>query len=91
MHWKKSSIDQLVDEVNSIKRGTTRNYATYHCIMPWSPLSKTIAAGALQVAVNETNNFQHMLLKKNCSISIMCYVGLCGMQTQSKTRLEDRE
>ena len=35
-------------------------------------LSKTIAAGALQVTVNETNNFQHMLFKNNCSISISC-------------------
>ena len=35
-------------------------------------LSKTFAEGALQVTVNETNNFQHMLFKKNCSISISC-------------------
>ena len=48
---------------------TDRNMP-YHCIMPWSPLSKTIAAGALQV--NETNNFQHMLFKKNFSSSISC-------------------
>ena len=38
-------------------------------------LSKTIAAGALQVTVIETNNFQHMLFKKNCSISISCAMG----------------
>ena len=35
-------------------------------------LSKTIAEGALQVTDNETNNFQHMLFQKNCSISISC-------------------
>ena len=35
-------------------------------------LSKTIAEGALQVTHNETNNFLHMLFKKNCSISISC-------------------
>ena len=29
-----------------------------------------IAVGALQV--NETNNFQHMLIEKNCSSSISC-------------------
>ena len=43
--------------------------------MPWSPLSKTIAAGALQE--NETNNFQPMLFKKNCSISISCASVAC--------------
>ena len=36
-----------------------------------APRKRTgIAAGALQV--NETNNFQHMLFKKNCSSSISC-------------------
>ena len=40
-------------------------------------LPKTIAAGALEVTVNETNNFQHMLFTKNGSISISCAMWGC--------------
>ena len=50
----------------------SRHSRHHYKVEAGNALSKTIAKGALQVTDNETNNFQHMLFKKNCSISISC-------------------
>ena len=50
----------------------SRHSRHHYKVEAGNALSNTIAEGALQVTDNETNNFQHMLFRKNCSISISC-------------------
>ena len=63
----------------------SRHSRHHYKVKAGNALSITIAKGALQVTNNKKNNFQHMLFKRNCSISIRCAM-LGSVACKHKTR-----